>query len=239
MMNRQQRYISNELIHLTAKGKPPGEQYKALLRILKKQELHHSPEEPNTWGENNIGFEYRYNERISDDKMINSSMVCFCDIPFEDLSIHIQKYSPFGLSFKKDFVASKGGCPVFYIPKHTPVSCMNSTLKKDYFDESCKKLYHYFDDLLCSIQEHSERKHIQKLHNITFNHILSYIKFFDHKLLENHAGNYYFEREWRVLGNFCFQIEDIQRIIMPKSFAEDFRRDFQEYYGQLSFVDTP
>jgi hypothetical protein len=43
--------------------------------------------------------------------MINPDMVCFCDIPFEDLSIHVKKYSFTGLSFTKDFVASKGGCP--------------------------------------------------------------------------------------------------------------------------------
>ena len=104
---------------------------------------------------------------------------------------------------------------------------MDPTLKKDYFDE-----------LLCSIQGHTERKDIQLFHNITFNHVLSYIKFFDNKLLENHADNYYFEREWRVLGNFCFRIEDVQRVIMPESFAKDFRRDFPGYCGQLSFVDA-
>jgi hypothetical protein len=59
---KQQRYISNELIHLTAKGKPLEEQYNILLKILKEQELHHSPQEPHTWGENSLGFVCRYNE---------------------------------------------------------------------------------------------------------------------------------------------------------------------------------
>lgn len=234
-MSKQQRYISDELTHFAGRGKNAAEQYTILLKILSEQEIHFSPEDVNTWGEHTMGFSYHYNEKISDNTMINPSMVCFCDIPFEDLGIHVNKYSVFGLSFKKEFVASKGGSPVFYIPKNAPVSYMDSISKADYFDSGCKQLYHYLDDYFCRSERFSN--HIQVFHKLVFDHILSYVKFFDHTLLEDHADNYYYEREWRILGNLCFKIEDVQRVIIPESFAQDFRRDFPLYCGQLSFVN--
>ena len=49
-------------------------------------------------------------------------MVCFCDIPDSDLAIHVNKYSRFGLAFKKEFLIAKGACPVFYVANESPVS---------------------------------------------------------------------------------------------------------------------
>ena len=43
--------------------------------------------------------------------------MCFCDIPVGDLGLHMRKYSPFGLAFKKDFFAEQGALPVFYVPE--------------------------------------------------------------------------------------------------------------------------
>ncbi len=238
-MSNQQRYISDELTHFVGKGKKIDDQYEILLSILRDKRLLYSPTEKNTWNEHGVEFVYRYNENISDNKMVNPSMVCFCDIPVEDFSIHIQKYSPFGISFTKDFIVSKGGTPLFYIPRKATVPFAESSFKDDYFDKYCKELYHYFDDLLCKIKNPDEKKQAQQLHDLLFNNILSYVKFFDHALLEDHADNYYFEREWRVLGNLYFRLEDVQRIVMPKSYAEKFRDDFPRYYGQLSFVKMP
>src|SRR5689334_24442201 len=42
-------------------------------------------------------------------------MVCFCDIPVEDLPLHMKKYSQFGLAFSKGFLIGKGATPVFYV----------------------------------------------------------------------------------------------------------------------------
>ena len=176
--------------------------------------------------------------------MISPSMVCFCDIPVEDIGIHVQKYSLFGISFTKDFIVSKGGCPLFYIPRKAAVHFEELPHKDGYFDKYCKELYNYFDNLMSKmIHENTtnqpEYKQVLNLHRLLFNQILSYIKFFDHTLPEDHADNYYFEREWRVLGNLYFRLECVQRIIMPKSYAKRFREDFPEYYGQLYFVKAP
>jgi hypothetical protein len=48
-------------------------------------------------------------------------VVCFCDIPEADLGMHIQKYSPFGLAFRKEFLIPKGASPVFYIANYSRI----------------------------------------------------------------------------------------------------------------------
>lgn len=38
-----------------------------------------------------------------------------------DFEIHVQKYSKFGLGFKKKFLIERGACPVFYVANESPV----------------------------------------------------------------------------------------------------------------------
>jgi hypothetical protein len=46
-------------------------------------------------------------------------------IPDTDLAIHVRKYSPFGLAFKKEFLIARGACPlVFYVANESPTSAL-------------------------------------------------------------------------------------------------------------------
>lgn len=54
---------------------------------------------------------------------------------------------------------------------------------------------------------------------------------------DDDKDNFYMEREWRSLNNIHFEIKDIERIIIPKSFAQIFRNDIPDYLGQLTFSD--
>ncbi|WDT79667.1 MAG: hypothetical protein MPW14_21460 [Candidatus Manganitrophus sp.] len=45
------------------------------------------------------------------------------------------------------------------------------------------------------------------------------------------------EREWRILGNLHFTLQDIRRIILPESYAPRLREELPKYIGQITFVE--
>ncbi len=54
---------------------------------------------------------------LSDNSLLRFEIVCFCDIPDNELAIHCAKYGHFGLAFSKQFLVSKGASPVMYVPR--------------------------------------------------------------------------------------------------------------------------
>jgi hypothetical protein len=67
--------------------------------------------------------------------------------------------------------------------------------------------------------------------------ILSHLKFFHHRLHDADDENYYMEREWRVSRDVKFELEEVQRIIIPARFSRRLRKDFPEYDGEVFFAD--
>ena len=116
-MPNDQRYISNELAHFVGRGKAPDDQYSLLVNILRSGSLTHPPHIPGESGNLKVNL----SEKLSTNSMYNPGVVCFCDIPVDDLQIHTSKYSRFGFSLSKEFVARQGGAPVFYLPLYTYV----------------------------------------------------------------------------------------------------------------------
>src|SRR5260370_30633322 len=68
-------------------------------------------------------------------------------------------------------------------------------------------------------------------------HVFSFVKFFDHRLPDDHPDNYYFEREWRLIGNLQFEPGDIRTIVVPRSYAERLAADLPEYSAQRLLLD--
>ncbi len=304
-MGGTQRYISKELTHFVGQKKKPSSRYKLLVEILKEGWLTHPPHNINESG----NLFVRTGEKISSNEMYSPQVVCFCDIPVEDLALHASKYSKVGLSFDKDFIVNKGGAPVYYIPKGSKVKArFNITPEKlvefgkpgyeeslykdiekgEYFDEVVRgypKLFNFFHRLvheaarsglqetgrigdsvwdypkgpdgyhvldfprnaLRNLERDNTRnigrdaiwysQQIQKLEWFLNFHIFSYIIFFNHTLPENDKYNYYFEREWRVVGNVQFEMKDVRRVLIPEKYARKFRKDCPQYYGQVTFVE--
>jgi hypothetical protein len=269
-----QRYISKELSHFVGRGCPQQTQYELLVKILRSGLLTYSPDEPNkTYGEILV----HPDTKISENELYNPGMVCFCDIPVQDLAIHIRKYSSFGLAFSKDLIVRQGGAPVYYLPREARVRIpkrlssermgqlaekslrvgrasiereeedWENTTMAEYFDKMLQtydKVMRFFSELINKTSAHRDgEENLRHLYDLTdlrlfldF-HVFSFLKFFDHALLDHHPDNYYFEREWRIVGSLRFSTDDILRVFMPKEYGKQFRKDCPDYHGQITFAD--
>jgi hypothetical protein len=155
-----QRYISRELTHFVGRNlrnniedekQLQDAQYKILIKIIRDKYISYPPHNPR---ELLYGLKYRRDRNIdidtrnkfSNNNMIVPYMVCFCDIPIGDLSIHIRKYSRFGMSFEKSFLIERGANPVLYVEKNSAISYdrnfnfgesikSNDSTRSKYFDE--------------------------------------------------------------------------------------------------------
>ena len=227
-----QQYIAKELIHFTKK-------YEMLLDILNGRVLLGGPdiEESRRGG---IYFSFNYREDISQDKMIEVNKVCFSDIPERQTDIHKKKYGHFGIAFDKDFIVRQGGIPKHYIPLNATINSRwanEAETTKSFFDRMTKELYNYFNDLISeSFEDPDEvkRKKYQRLHDFCMIHIYPYYKFFDHTLPNEDRYNYYFEREWCVVGSVKFKLGDIKKVLLPKEDETRFREESPDYKGPVN-----
>jgi len=260
-MPRVQRYVSNELSHFVGRGRSAAAQFDVLVRILRSGWLTHPPHNPNVSGNLSINA----SARLSTNEMYAPEVVCFCDIPVEDLHIHTAKYSSFGLSFSKEVIAARGGGPVFYLPRGARLLELRSFSARqvvnvaqaegprlleeevslgDLFDRMVPELHSMIERLGDLVMEtratpgvpDEQRRLYELLHFLNFR-LFSYVKFFDESLEDDDPENFYMEREWRVLGNVRFDLGDVRRVIIPSSYAVRLRTDVPDFYGQVTFAD--
>lgn len=240
-MAPKQRYISPFLTHFVGRKLPDHERYDCLAKILNEGRLTYPPHDQFT---KTPGCELviNYDEPISEkaNEMYCAGMVCFCDIPVGDLGIHTGKYGRFGLAFDKDFIAKRGGAPVYYVPKEAaPVfgardeSGNEYCNRGEYFDDNAKECSELLDELMSAKNEWSKRA--RRVDAFLGSSIFAHILCFDHNLDDSNEDNYYFEREWRVLESLKFHMSGIRTIFLPREgrWARRFREDFPDYCGEL------
>jgi len=136
----------------------------------------------------------------------------------------MHKYSQFGLSFLKSFLVQKGANPVFYIAKN---SMINGDMRSDLSD---KMVHEYHQTTIPLIIK--DNPWIPDFDD----YILRYIKCFDDSLDEDDQDNYYMEREWRILDQVEFTLENVNKIILPESYGERFHDEFPQYSGMVKLV---
>jgi hypothetical protein len=186
---------------------------------------------------------YRFG--LSENRAYRGSVVCFCDIPQGDLGLHMKKYGRFGLAFAKDYLLERGATPVMYIPDRGRPAILpwpgyargrvsSNARAYDEFWERFRKLRQLAQDESVNPQLSKLVREVSAFLDI---HVLSHLKFFNPFAPESHEENFYMEREWRVSRDVRFALRDVRRVILPESYARDFRRDFPRYHGELVFPD--
>jgi len=239
----RQRYVSEYLSHFvgagfkTAEGQPDlDRQFDLLVKILRSGWLTHPPHDPYIRG--NVAI----NEacRPSKNDMYSPQIVCFCDIPEGDLGIHMTKYSQFGLSFSKRFIASKGGCPVLYVPFGAKALGVRlggqEHLLSDLFDTSvpnAKKIVDAFKFGGESAPKVPAGVELREFLAFLEFRLFCYLKFFDETLSDAAAENFYMEREWRVIGNLEFESTDVRQVFVPKPYVRRLLAQYPECDGKI------
>jgi hypothetical protein len=194
-----QRYVSKELTHFVGRSLPSDdERYKLLLKILNDGLLKGTGitdkevESDNFY--TNINFYSRDGSKgiFSNETLVETSSVCFCDIPVNDLGIHIRKYKEFGLSFFKDFLIKKRANPIFYVAIDSKPTTRDSTIatRGDYFD---KQLYAFAQLMQHKLSNSELKDDFEKIYRFFGNEILPFLKPFECCRSESDEKNYYME----------------------------------------------
>ncbi|WP_085991149.1 abortive infection system antitoxin AbiGi family protein [Oceanobacillus senegalensis] len=233
-----QRYVSKELTHFVGRHQPEDERFDLLIDIIKSGWLLHK----NIPGD--IQVQINTDAKGLED-IVTPGITCFADIPINDLSLHMEKYSNFGLSFKKDFLVEKGANPVYYIATNGLIEKQKEgkEQRESYFEENIKSYFTLMRDVKERIQRNSdenkamELQMLQHLDTFLVKHIFAYLKPFDASKTDADEENYYLEREWRIVGDVPFVMNDITRILIPERYGKKLREVLPDYHGQISFTE--
>jgi len=254
-MTRSQRYCSDELAHFVGRSlRDPEERYSLLLKILREGKLCHpdktdivlktGPDGKQGWHVTQY-VEHHLDKKLSSNEKYLPAVICFADIPVDELSLHVTKYSPFGLSFKRRFLLSKGANPVFYLAR----SAMTG-VPKTASEEQTYRVAELFDlaeewlsrplNREISSQGEPASTSVDSQERVVRDYLqlslFPYMKFFDPLLTDEHKDNYYLEREWRAIAPIKFDLSDVERVLLPRAFAKRFRADLGDFFGQVTFI---
>ena len=228
-------YVSNELFHFVGHATPSDneENYRKLLLVLGSGWVSAPPHRPQ-WDNESYGIDH--SKRLESGALIVPSVTCFCDIPVEHLDIHIRKYGPSGVSFRRTFLARHGARPVMYIPMNRDDwrSIYGRNLLADM--EACYKSFLSLCDEVVTdpgqemtstyAKQTSDpldaREAVKKL---VQKHFFAFIKPFDVDLPSNDSDNYYMEREWRRLGNVKASPATVVTVLVASGFEDRLRKD--------------
>jgi len=198
-------------------------------------------------------------KQLSTNEAIKCTMLCFCDIPQDQLEIHMKKYGRFGIAFPKQFLLNHGATPVYYVARNARNHAIGVGGPRNVAER--------FDQLRSEIQ--STRIDLEKYvtridgapaflsklpsrgtpegHRVLGRFaalagefeelIFARTKFFTVGLSDDAHENYYMEREWRLPDGLSFRLENIARIILPRDYCQRFHGDVPDYNGEVLPVD--
>jgi len=139
-------------------------------------------------------------KKISASRMpwTNTQGVCFTECPWSSLIAHAQCYSPYGIGFKKSYIFSQKGAPIFY-------------LRSNLFERMKKEME--------SKQSATVKEMWTFISPFSPKYGTDYTKQFIKVDGKRMIVDYTHEREWRCPKDFSYQYSDIEFIIV-KQFSD-------------------
>lgn len=244
-----QRYVSNLLTHFVGRGKKnESEQYELLVKIIKSGWLL-SAKLVGTDTDNlpqmiqQVSYSYPFNlSNLDLNVVFITDVVCFTDIPLSDIQIHIPKYSQFAVSFTKEFLLKNGANPVFYISNDSIDKSEGGINFNQLFRKELQNYINYqteFQKMIFGKKNKFTQYESSQIKSQMFllKYFLCFLKFWDYSRNDIDIENFDMEREWRIYGGLKFNLDNVQRIIIPSKFSRILRNDFPEYSNELVFSD--
>ena len=139
----------------------------------------------------------------------NTRAVCFTECPWFSLLQHVNSYSSYGIGFNKKVVYNKGGNPVFYANP--------DIFFRDGWPEEIKGFFTPF------VPRYASKEMKKKLGSVRSD-----------KSPKSDAVDYSHEREWRILGDFSFDYDEIAFVVLKR--VEDLE-SIPEYIRQEIGLD--
>lgn len=251
-MVRESGYTSRILYHFVGRKDPKDHErnYQTLLKILDSGAVCYrreddEPCEDDSWGD--IRITVHWDRTFLTQDLIVPTVTCFCDIPFEHLGVHTNKYGQFGLGFDREYLIYYGARPVMYFPYHpkdlSQISACGANLLND-----IKQVFKSFEELVVEPTEkqskqntgrfvgeppESPQRAISAMSRIFGKEFVAFIKAFNCTLSTDYPENYYMEREWRKYQDLRFEPQDVRKIVVNKSYVDRLKRDRSIYADKV------
>lgn len=260
-----QNYVSDELTHFVGKRLPAdSDRLQLLIRILDQSWLQASYRE--LLGVGIVGRSDS-SKLLSSNEAVITPTLCFCDIPEQELGIHVAKYGNFGISFPKPLLLRKGASPVFYVAADASTSNLDPGIGPRTLGERFNQLHTEFLGLCADLDAYVWAREPSGPGTaglrVTFKHapagtpegqqvlgrlnalssdfdmlVFSYLKFFNASLAHDDSDNYYMEREWRIRGGLAFRPDDVAHIYILPAFRAELLARHPEYESKLRVIES-
>lgn len=248
MSENQNKYVSDELYHFVGFSHPEDHEtnYETLLKIIDSKCVSHPPHDGYS---QEIRITLNWDAKIEEGELVVPEVICFCDIPYEALGIHMAKYGRFGLSFRRRFLVTWGVRPVTYVP-----------IQPDSFTVGPASVYSIFiipewQAIWQGFYEHvrapikqtswthtlaekpvSANDAIIAAHDLMARHFFGFLKAFNADLVEDSSENFYMEREWRKINNLPFEIGNVASVVVPESYKVRLQNDRPDYSDKIKTI---
>jgi hypothetical protein len=235
-----QPYTHSNLYHFVGRKEPLAHatNVETIRKILTTKCIAHDPRQLG-WGSQSLAYHYDESKRLIRGELVIPNMVCFCDIPPESLDVHMLKYGCCGLSLARNHLLRYGARPVQYFP-YDPKDwgAVEGLNRLTGIERDFRAVMKYLRDNLPEMrpigaEPKTPRQLLMLAETLVGREFLGYFKAFDATLPEDDPNNFYMEREWRRLGNMCFEPEHVGHILVPGEFVEPLRREYPAFASRI------
>ncbi len=230
-------YVSEEFFHFVGQGRSEEDQrnYETLVKVIREGCVSHPPHEVG-WGTTSLRV--NWDRSLLSGELVVPTVTCFCDIPFDQLAIHVAKYGQFGVSFHKNLLVRYGARPVLYVPIspgdwESPFGASLLRKIEVVFKAFQRIMVENLPQQSASVRSlgtelATPEEVVSELDSVFGKDFLAFIKPFDSTLAQSDANNFYVEREWRKFGNLCFEATDIKRVVVKRCYVDRAKQDLPD-----------